>query len=143
MVGCGMVVRGVGVYVMSVGCMGAEFHEEWTMEKAEREMGLVGLKMSGVVGGGYGGRVGALWAVRVRCERGATTWWRCGLCGWPVRVLKLHMGCWVGYGCMVEVWGKCGCMWGMREGLEGCMIAMGWPWAAYGLCEWVERSVAT
>ena len=30
------------------------------MEKAEREMGLVGLKMSGVVGGGYGGRVGAL-----------------------------------------------------------------------------------
>ena len=113
MIGCRMAVRGVGVYGMSVGCMGAEFHEGWTVDEVERKVGLVGLKMSGAIGGEYGGRVGALWAVRVRCERGAAAWWRCGLCGWAVRWSWLHGGgevMWVSYEMVVAAWWRWSCM---------------------------------
>ena len=49
----------------------------------------------------------------------------CGLCKWVMRNLELHMGCRVGCSCMVEVWEGCGCMWGVRDDIEGCMGAMG------------------
>ena len=53
---------------------------------------------------------------------GAAAWWRCR---WAMSDLELDMGCGVGCSCMVEVWEGCGCMWGVRDDIEGCMGAMG------------------